>query len=54
MDIYRDGGMVATAPSSGGAGAYTDAIDVKGGGTYQYKVCETGTSTCSNTATIVF
>jgi titin len=54
VDIYRDGGMVATAPSSGGAGAYTDAIDVKGGGTYQYEVCETGTSTCSNTATIVF
>jgi subtilisin family serine protease len=32
----------------------TDVIGVRGGGTYTYKVCETGTTTCSNTATVTF
>jgi fibronectin type 3 domain-containing protein len=54
VDIYRDGGMLTTVSSEGGSGAFTDNIGVKGGGTYDYAVCEAGTSTCSNTATIVF
>jgi hypothetical protein len=36
-------------------GAYTDNINKKGGGvTCTYKVCEAGTTTCSNDATVVF
>lgn len=51
VDIYRDGGSpIATAND----GAYTDAIDTKGGGSYTYKVCEADTSTCSNEVQVVF
>jgi hypothetical protein len=28
-------------------GAYTDPIGGKGSGTFTYKICEAGTSTCS-------
>lgn len=34
--------------------AYTDNIDKKGGGSYTYKVCDPGTTTCSNEATVIF
>jgi serine protease len=51
VDIYRDGQRIATTAN---AGAYTDNIDQRGGGSYVYEVCEAGSSTCSNTATVVF
>ena len=51
VDIYRDGVVRATVPNTG---AYTDSIGVKGRGTYTYKVCEAGTSTCSNEVTVRF
>jgi len=36
-------------------GAYTDNIGQKGSGvSYTYKVCEAGTSTCSNESTVIF
>jgi len=50
VDIYRDDVLLATVTNSG---AYTDKLG-KGGGTYVYKVCEAGTTTCSNTVTVVF
>jgi subtilisin family serine protease len=51
VDVFRDGSKVLTTANDG---TFTDNIGKKGGGTYTYKVCEAGTSTCSNTATIVF
>jgi thermitase len=35
-------------------GAMTDAINAKGNGTYTYRVCAAGTTTCSNEAKAVF
>ena len=49
--VYRNGSVVATV---GNNGSWTDSIDRKGGGTYTYKLCASGTSTCSNEATARF
>ena len=51
VDIYRDGTRITT---TGNTGSYTDPINKKGSGSYVYVVCETGTSTCSNQARVVF
>lgn len=51
VDIYRDGAIVAVTENDG---AYTDHINRKGGGSYVYKLCEAGTSTCSNEAIASF
>ena len=49
VDIYRNGTKITT-PSNNGS--YTDHINKRGKGTYTYQVCEAGTSTCSNKATV--
>jgi hypothetical protein len=49
--IYRDGAFIAT---TGNDGFFTDKIangDIR---TFSYKVCEEGTSNCSNEATVTF
>ena len=52
IDIYRNGAVVATAPNTG---SYKDFIGVRGGNArYTCKVCEAGTSNCSNEATVRF
>ena len=52
VDIKRNGATVrANLPD---ANAYTDPIDNRGGGSYDYQVCEAGTDTCSNTVTVAF
>jgi len=51
VDIYRDGSLIATTANDG---SYTDSTNNRGGATYVYEVCEAGSSTCSNTETIVF
>lgn len=51
VDVYRDGGLVATTANDG---AYTDDTGNRGGATYTHQVCEAGTSTCSNEDTTVF
>lgn len=51
VDVFRNGSKITTTANDG---AYTDAMNTKGGGTYTYKVCEAGTSTCSNEATVSF
>jgi PKD repeat protein len=51
VDVYRNGVIITTTANDG---AYTDNIDNRGGGSYTYEVCEAGTSTCSNTATVTF
>ena len=50
VDIYRNGLVIATA----NGGAYTDVTTNRGSASYTYKVCETGTTTCSNEVTINF
>src|SRR5262249_5691528 len=52
VDIYRNGGVIATVPSS--PGSYTDNTGQKGKATFTYKVCEAGTQNCSNQATVRF
>ena len=51
VDVYRNSALITTTANDG---AYTDATNNKGKGTYVYQVCEQGTSTCSNTATVNF
>jgi len=51
VDIVRDGNTIATISNGG---SYNDNIGAKGGATYQYEVCDAGTSNCSNTAVVVF
>ncbi len=52
VDIYRDGVLIEEATPNDGF--YTDNIDQHCGRTYIYKVCETGTSACSNEAVVTF
>ena len=49
--IQRNGVPVVTTLDDG---AHVDNIGKKGGGSYQYKICESGTSNCSNIITIIF
>jgi hypothetical protein len=52
IDVFRNGVKVATVPNSG---SYTDSIGVRGGNVrYTYKVCDAGTSNCSNQVTVRF
>ncbi|HUP63990.1 MAG TPA: Ig-like domain-containing protein [Thermoanaerobaculia bacterium] len=51
IDVFRDGALIATTSNDG---SYTDNINVTGGGSYVYQVCESGTSTCSNQTTVTF
>lgn len=49
VDIYRNNVKIATDSD----GTYTDNLG-RVSGTFTYRVCDTGTSTCSNDATVVF
>jgi hypothetical protein len=49
--IYRDGNIVTTTANDG---AYTDNIGAKGGATYEYQVCESGGSACSDVQSVSF
>ena len=51
VDIVRDGSIIA---GGGPSGSYTDNTGNKGGRTYVYRVCETGTTTCSDDQVVVF
>lgn len=51
VDIFKDGGLITPTLNDG---AYTDNTGDRGEQTYIYQVCEAGTSTCSNQATITF
>jgi hypothetical protein len=52
VDVYRDGAFVGSG--SGPSGTYVDNIGVKGGGSYQYHVCVTGTSNCTAAQSVAF
>jgi hypothetical protein len=51
VDIYRNGVVIVTTPNDG---FYTDPVGGRGRATYTYRVCEAGTGTCSNNATVTF
>jgi extracellular elastinolytic metalloproteinase len=51
VDIFRNG--VKIVANTANDGAHTDNTGNKGGASYTYKVCETGTTTCSADRTIV-
>jgi hypothetical protein len=51
VDIYRNGTRILTTPNDG---AQTDFLNSRGSGTYTYKVCQAGTSTCSSSVTVTF
>ncbi|MPY21076.1 S8 family serine peptidase [Shewanella sp. YLB-07] len=51
VDVYRDGSLIVTTSASS---TYTDSISSKGGGSYSYKACDEGTSTCTAEQTVVF
>ena len=50
MTIYRNGVSIGAAANTGSA---ADVLNTSGG-TYTYKVCEYGTSICSNNASVTF
>jgi serine protease len=51
VDIFRNDTRIATIAN---VGEYTDSTGQRGGGSHTYQVCEAGTSTCSNEATVTF
>ena len=51
VDVWRNATIVSTTANDG---AHTDKLNQKGGGTYTYKVCEAGTSSCSGDVTVTF
>ena len=51
VDVYRNGARIVTTTNDG---FYTDKIGGRGSGTFTYQVCEAGTQTCSNQATVTF
>lgn len=52
VDVYRNDVLIVTA--SANDGAYMDNIGARGSATYTYRVCLTGTVTCSNNALVNF
>jgi thermitase len=51
VNIRRDGTIIGTTENDG---AYTDNIDHRGGQSYIYQICESGSSNCSNEVTVTF
>jgi hypothetical protein len=50
-DVYKDGSRIFSVHNTGAA---TDPINNRGGGSFSYRVCDAGTATCSNTASVSF
>ncbi len=51
VDVFRNGAKIKTTPNND---AYSDLIGKAVKGTYTYKVCEAGTTICSNEAAVKF
>lgn len=51
VDVYRDGVRVSTTANDG---AHIDVTNIRGGASYAYRVCEAGTTTCSNGVVVRF
>jgi PKD repeat protein len=54
VDILRDHNFLTTTITTSNDGTYTDKISNEGPGSYTYRVCEAGTSTCSDPETVTF
>jgi aqualysin 1 len=52
VDVYRNNVRILAGTANDGF--QTDNIGGKGAGTFTYRVCNTGTSTCSNNSTVTF
>jgi subtilisin family serine protease len=51
IDVYRNNVVIVTTANDG---SYTDSTGDTGRARYRYRVCEAGTQTCSNNATVTF
>jgi spore coat protein A len=51
IDVYRDAVLIVTTANDG---SYTDSTGDTGRARYTYRVCEAGTATCSNDASVRF
>jgi hypothetical protein len=51
VDIYRNSAFLVNTANDG---AYTDSTGAHGHGSFTYRVCNAGTQTCSNQATVTF
>jgi PKD repeat protein len=49
VDVFKNGAKLTTTPNDG---LYTDSKGLTTGNTYTYKVCNAGTTTCSNEASV--
>lgn len=50
VDVYRNGSPIAKVPGT----SYTDNTGDRGSASYTYHVCDTGTTTCSDSVTVAF
>jgi PKD repeat protein len=51
VDVFRNGARITTTPNDG---HYTNSRNFTDPATYTYKVCQAGSSVCSNEATVEF
>lgn len=51
VDVYRNGTVITTTANDG---AHTDTLPKGSAGTFTYKVCAAGTTTCSPNSSVVF
>jgi hypothetical protein len=51
VTVFRNGVQILTTANDG---TETDRLNKKGGGSYTYKLCESGTSTCSASVNVAF
>jgi PKD repeat protein len=51
VDVYRNGVLIKATPNDG---HYVNSRTFRGAASYTYKICETGSTVCSNQATVVF
>ena len=51
VTVFRNGAALLTTLNDG---RETDRLNTKGGGSYSYKVCESGTSNCSSVINVAF
>jgi serine protease len=52
VDVYRGTSKVGSAVAN--TGTYTDSVKVRGSGSFSYKVCNAGTTTCSATVSVSY
>jgi subtilisin family serine protease len=51
VDVYRNGTRITTTANDG---AHRDSLGKKASGTFTYRVCNAGTTTCSNNSSVAF